>query len=276
MVSGRFLRFYGNTQPREGCIGIQGCVVVVEAEGSQCERFKEALERTLDSMAAAAARAGRDPTSVRLVAATKTLLPSHIVMAINAGLRIFGENRVQEALVKMRALTSRESLERSLTDVSWHMIGHLQKNKVKSVVGNFDLIHSVDSLALAQAIDDRARMLETSQQILLQVNVSGELSKYGLSPTVVRSTIHGIASMKHVHLRGLMTIPPFAETSQQTRAIFRRLRSLATEIEDEGIDGVEMTELSMGMSDDYEIAIEEGATLVRIGRGIFGERKALS
>ena len=245
----------------------------MEAEGNQDSRFRDALARTLDSMAVAAARAGRDSTSVRLVAATKTLLPAHIVMAINAGLRMFGENRVQEALVKMRALTLEE---RSLSDVSWHMIGHLQKNKVKSVVGNFDLIHSVDSLSLAQAIDDRARMLETSQQILLQVNVSGELSKYGLSPTVVRSTIHGIASMKHVHLRGLMTIPPFAETSQQTRTIFRSLRSLATEIEDEGIDGVEMTELSMGMSDDYEIAIEEGATLVRIGRGIFGERKALS
>ena len=245
----------------------------MEAEGSQDSRFRDALARILASMAAAAARAGRDPTSVRLVAATKTLLPAHIVMAINAGLKIFGENRVQEALVKMRALTSEEH---SLHGVSWHMIGHLQKNKVKSVVGNFDLIHSVDSLALAQAIDDRARMLETSQQILLQVNVSGESSKHGLSPTVVRSTVHGIASMKHVQLRGLMTIPPFAETSRQTRAIFRSLRSLATEIEDEGIDGVDMTELSMGMSDDYEIAIEEGATLVRIGRGIFGERKVVS
>ena len=245
----------------------------MEAEGNQDSRFRDALARTLDSMAVAAAMAGRDPTSVRLVAATKTLLPTHIVMAINAGLRIFGENRVQEALVKMRALTSEE---RSLSDVSWHMIGHLQKNKVKSVVGNFDLIHSVDSLALAQAIDDRARSLETSQQILLQVNVSGESGKYGLAPAVVRSTVHGIASMKHVHLRGLMTIPPFAETAQQTRAIFCGLRSLAIEIEDEGIDGVDMTELSMGMSDDYEIAIEEGATMVRIGRGIFGERKVLS
>lgn len=245
----------------------------MEAEGSQDSRFREALARTLDAMAVAAARAGRDPTSVRLVAATKTLLPAHIVMAINAGLRIFGENRVQEALVKMRALASEE---RSLSDVSWHMIGHLQKNKVKEVVGHFDLIHSVDSLALAQAIDDRARMLETSQQILLQVNVSGESSKYGLAPTAVRSTVHELASMKYVRLRGLMTIPPFAETSQQTRAIFRSLRSLATEIEDEGIDGVDMTELSMGMSDDYEIAIEEGATMVRIGSGIFGERKAVS
>jgi len=250
--------------------------VTVEENGSQERRFREALVRTLDSIGVAAARAGRDPTSVRLVAVTKTLLPAHIVMALDAGLRIFGENRVQEALVKIAALTSKGFPERSLSDVSWHMIGHLQKNKVKSAVGTFDFIHSVDSLALAQAIDDRARALEISQQILLQVNVSGELSKYGLSPAVVRSTVHGIASMKHVHLRGLMTIPPFGGTSQQTRAIFRRLQALATDIEDEGIDGGEMTELSMGMSDDYEIAIEEGATMVRIGRGIFGERKALS
>ncbi len=250
--------------------------MTVDEHGSQERRLRESLVRTLASIAVAAGRVGRDPTTVRLVAVTKTLLPSHIVMALNAGLRIFGENRVQEALVKIDALTSRESLERSFSDVSWHMIGHLQKNKVKSVVGKFDLIHAVDSLALAQIINDRARALETSQQILLQVNVSGEVSKYGLSPTVIRSTVHEIACMKHVHLRGLMTIPPLGGSSQQTRAIFRGLRSLANDIEGEGIAAVEMKELSMGMSDDYEIAIEEGATMVRIGRGIFGERKALS
>ena len=227
-------------------------------------------------MATAAARAGRDQHSVRLVAATKTLPPSYIVMAIDAGLRTFGENRVQEALIKMRALTSGELQKRSLSGVSWHMIGHLQKNKVKSVVGNFDLIHSVDSLALAQAIDDRACALQTSQEILLQVNVSGELSKYGLSPASLRSSVREIAHLQHVRLRGLMTIPPHAEISKQTRAIFHGLRSLASDIDREGIDGVEMKELSMGMSDDYEIAIEEGATMVRIGHGIFGERKVVS
>lgn len=249
-------------------------MVTAKVEQSQDRHVRDALARTLDSMARAAARAGRDPTSVRLVAVTKTLSSSQIVTAINAGLRIFGENRVQEALLKMHEITSTEMLERPLSGVSWHMIGHLQKNKVKSVVGNFDLVHSVDSLALAQAIDDRACALETTQQVLLQVNVSGEPSKYGLSPDAVPSAVHNIASMKHVQLRGLMTIPPFGETSQHARAIFRRLRSLAIEIETEGIEGVEMTELSMGMSDDYEVAIEEGATMVRIGRGIFGEREA--
>jgi len=248
----------------------------LEANERRERYIRDALAQTVDAIAVAAGKVGRDPTSVRLIAATKTLSVQHLVMAINAGLRIFGENRVQEGLVKMHALTARDLPEQFFANLSWHMIGHLQKNKVKSVVGNFDLIHSVDSLALAQAIDDRARSVETSQQILLQVNVSGESSKYGLSPTVVRSTVHEIASMKHVHLRGLMTIPPFAGTEKQTRAIFRRLRSLATEIESEAIDGVELTELSMGMSDDYEIAIEEGATMVRIGRGIFGERKVVS
>ncbi len=246
-------------------------------ENKSWERYiKTALERTLHSIAVIAKRVGRDPTSVRLVAATKTLSPHHIEMAVNAGLRMFGENRVQEGLAKMHALTTRESIEQSFGNLSWHMIGHLQKNKVKSVVGNFDLIHSVDSLALARAIDDRARLLETSQKILLQVNVSGEASKHGVSPSVLQSTVHRIASMKHVSLRGLMTIPPLAGTAQQTRAIFRQLRSLAMEIESKKNAGVELTELSMGMSDDYEIAIEEGATMVRIGRGIFGERKVLS
>jgi len=250
--------------------------VLIEEEKSHDWRLRQALVRTLSSIAVAAARVGRDPASVRLIAATKTLLPAHIVMAINAGMRTFGENRVQEALVKMRALASEKSLEPARSDVSWHLLGHLQKNKVKSVVGNFDLIHSVDSLALAHAINDHARSLDISQQILLQVNISGESSKHGLAPTDLRSTVHEIASMKHVHLRGLMTIPPFGETSQQTRAIFGQLRSLASNIESNGIDRVEMAELSMGMSDDYEIAIEEGATMVRIGRGIFGERKAWS
>ena len=242
----------------------------------QQKRFVEAVARTVDAIVVAATRSGRDPSTVRLVAVTKTLLPSQIVIAVNAGLKVFGENKVQDALAKMRTLDAMESLKRSVSDVSWHMIGHLQKNKVKSVVGKFDLIHSVDSLALAQVIDDRARSLESSQRILLQVNVSGESSKHGLSPSAVWSTVEAITSMQHVHLTGLMTIAPFGERQQRTREIFRRLRSLAEAIQGKGFNGIEMTELSMGMSDDYEIAIEEGATMVRIGRGIFGETKVAS
>ncbi len=247
--------------------------MTLEENGNKEQRFREALARILDSIAIAAVRAGRDPISVRLVAVTKTLSLEHIVMAINAGLRIFGENRVQEALVKMNDIISTKLLERPLTGLSWHMIGHLQKNKVKSVVGNFDLIHSVDSLALAQAIDNHARAHKISQKILLQVNVSGESSKSGLLPEVLLSTVHRIAPMKHVQVCGLMTIPPLSSSSQLTRVIFRQLRLLATDIDAENIAGIKMTELSMGMSDDYEIAIEEGSTVVRVGRGIFGERK---
>ena len=276
MVSGRFRRFFGSSRPRPLPREEQFCDVNSEEHERQQRSISAGLKRTLDAIAVAAERVGRDPASVRLVAATKTLLPAQIAMALNAGVRVIGENRVQEGLVKMSALTSQDFEPRTVHAVPWHMLGHLQKNKVKLVVGKFDLIHSVDSVELAQAINDRARFMEISQQILLQVNVSGELSKYGVPPTEVRLIVQKIALMKHVRLSGLMTIPPVAQTTQQTRAIFTGLRSIAAEVEYEGIDGVEMTELSMGMSDDFEIAIEEGATMVRIGRAIFGERQVWS
>ncbi len=213
----------------------------------------------------AAMRAGRDPSEVRLLAVTKTVSPQLVKDAIDAGIRLIGENRVQEAEKKMEALAG-EIPE----TVSWHMIGHLQKNKAKLAVELFDLIESVDSLSLAERIDRYAREAGKMQKIYLQVKLSPEETKSGMSPEELERDIADYLGFSNLEPLGLMTIPPYSPDPEESRPYFRRLRELRDRLIDAGY---ELRELSMGMSGDYEVAVEEGATIVRVGTAIFGERE---
>jgi len=206
-------------------------------------------------------RAGRKEESVKLIAVTKTVDVVRIKNAITAGITIIGENRVQEAREKYKEIGSK---------VEWHLIGHLQTNKVKYIFDIFTLIHSVDSLQLSEEINKRAENRGIKTDILIEVNLSGEKTKFGILPESAIGLIKDISSFKNININGLMTIPPFSESPEDSRKYFRMLRMLRDDIEQEGIG---MKELSMGMSGDFEVAIEEGATMVRIGTAIFGERR---
>lgn len=209
----------------------------------------------------AAEKAGRSPDGIRLVAVSKTYGVNEIRQAMDAGATLFGESRVQEAREKIRVL-GRETLR-------WHLIGHLQQNKVKYIFDLFDLVHSVDSLALAGEIHRLGAARNRGMDILIQVNVAGDQAKFGLSPDNALDAIKEISRLKNVSIRGLMTIPPFNEDPEKSRGYYKSLRELRDHIATKGFD---LKELSMGMSHDYGVAIEEGATLVRVGSAIFGER----
>lgn len=216
-----------------------------------------------DRIASAAKRAGRDPASVRLVVVTKTVDAERIREAAAAGAAILGENRVQEA---------KEKIEKLRAIASWHLIGHLQANKAKHAVKLFDLIHSVASTELAAEIDRQAAKIGKVQNVLVEVNIAGEASKAGTAVKEAPELVREIANHRNIAIQGLMTIPPFAENPEDSRPYFRVLRELAGSIARENIPNVSLKELSMGMSGDFEVAIEEGATLVRVGTAIFGER----
>jgi len=235
-------------------------------ESPERETIAQRVQSVLSAIRSAAAKVGRRPDSIRLVAATKTVTADRIREGIAAGLSILGENRVQEALPKVEALAQ--------APVRWHFIGHLQRRKVRSVVGMFELIHSVDSLELAQEIDRRAGESGQSQDILLEVNIGGETTKGGFHQDGLVQLVSTMAALSHIQIKGLMAIPPPTAESESARAHFIRLRELAEAIASQRIPGVAMDELSMGMSNDYEIAVQEGATLVRVGSTIFGARHA--
>jgi len=212
----------------------------------------------------AARRAGRNPQEIKLVAVSKTIPVSLIREGIAAGIKILGENRVQEAREKIKDLGK---------PVQWHLVGHLQRNKVKYIFELFDMVHSVDSLALAQEIDKEGAKRNKIMPILVQVNIAGEKTKSGLSPKELIPTLKAMSPLHHVSIKGLMTLPPYFPDPEQVRPFFKELRELAHQVKQEGIEGIEMEELSMGMSHDFSIAIEEGATMVRIGTAIFGPRE---
>lgn len=211
----------------------------------------------------AAVTAGRDPSLVRLVAVSKTRPPADIMAACRAGQLLFGENYVQELVTKAAQVTA---------PVQWHMIGHLQSNKVKHVAGLVSLVHSLDRLSLAQEISRRWSESGRVCDALIQVNIAGEATKGGTSEQGALELARFVSRLPGIRIRGLMTMPPFFDDPERSRPCFRRLRHLAEEIAAAGIEGVEMTELSMGMSGDFEVAVQEGATLVRVGTAIFGER----
>lgn len=216
-----------------------------------------------DKIADAAMRSGRQPSAVRLMAVTKTVDDARISEAISAGVDMIGENYLQEAKRKI------ESFGKSL---EWHMIGHLQTNKARFAVNLFDMIHSVDRIELATELDRRARAAGITLKILIEVNAAGETTKSGAAFTDAISLVRAIAPLSGLSIQGLMTMPPFFDDPEEARPFFRKLRALRDDIEAAQIPGVKMKELSMGMSGDYIAAIEEGATIVRLGRIIFGER----
>lgn len=227
--------------------------------------MKKRLDQIKERIRQAAEACGRDADSVRLVAVSKTVAPDIVREALEAGVTILGENYVQEAREKFKALVQ--------YPVSWHFIGHLQSNKAKYAVRLFDLIHSVDSLKLAHELDKKAAKVDKIQQILVQVNISGEDTKSGISADETIELISAISLLKNLSIKGLMTMPPFFYQPEKVRPYFAALRNLRDQIKERCIPNVSMQELSMGMTGDFEVAIQNGATLVRIGTAIFGERK---
>ena len=223
----------------------------------------ENLEEVNKRILSACKKAGRDPKEVTLIAVSKTKPASMIEEAYGAGVRDFGENKVQELCEKHKELPQ---------DIKWHMIGHLQRNKVKQIIGKTVLIHSVDSLRLAEQIEEEAGKQDLIIDILLEINVAEEDSKFGFKLEEAESAILKIATFPHVRIKGLMTLAPFVENSEENRSVFKKLRQFYVDMQRKNIDNVSMSLLSMGMTGDYEVAIEEGATLVRVGTGIFGTR----
>ena len=224
-----------------------------------CENLKE-VEAKIE---AACKRAGRDRSEVTLIAVSKTKPVEMLEEAYGIGIREFGENKVQELSDKYDVLPK---------NIRWHMIGHLQRNKVKYLIGKTVLIHSVDSLRLAEQIEHEAAKADTIMNVLIEVNVAGEESKFGTTCNEAIELVRAVAALKHVKIKGLMTIAPFTDNPEDNRIYFKKLKQLSVDIKSKNIDNVDMDELSMGMTGDYEVAIEEGATMVRVGTGIFGKR----
>lgn len=221
------------------------------------------LARVRADIAAACVRCGRDPGTVRLIAVSKTHPASAVLEAFAGGQAAFGENYVQEFLVKADAVSA---------PVQWHFIGHLQSNKARYLPGKITMIHSVDRLSLAEEIDRQWARHGLTAEVLIEVNLGGETSKSGVGEAELEPLLRRLATLPHLAVRGLMTLPPYLEDPETVRPYFRRLRELAGRMAALGLPGVSMNELSMGMSHDFGAAIEEGATLVRIGTAIFGER----
>ena len=225
--------------------------------------IKEQLLLVEQNIESACNRSGRRRDEVTLIAVSKTKPVSMLQEAYDAGIRVFGENKVQELVDKYEVMPK---------DIQWHMIGHLQTNKVKYIIDKVACIHSVDSLKLAEVIEKEAAKKDCKVNILIEVNVAEEESKFGLSVEEVIPLIEKVAQFPHIQIQGLMTIAPFVDNAEQNRTIFEQLRKLSVDIMDKNIDNVNVSILSMGMTNDYEVAIEEGATMVRVGTGIFGAR----
>lgn len=215
------------------------------------------------NIAKACRKAQRAREEVTLIAVSKTKPMEMLQKAYDTGIRNFGENKVQELCDKYEVLPQ---------DIKWHMIGHLQTNKVKYLIGKTNLIHSVDSLKLALEIEKQAARRGVTVDVLIEVNIAGEETKYGIAKEEVTALVKEIAALKHVRIQGLMTIAPFVENPEDNRLYFRQIKQLSVDINNQNIDNVSMNILSMGMSGDYMVAIEEGATMVRVGTSIFGKR----
>ncbi|MCR5810761.1 MAG: YggS family pyridoxal phosphate-dependent enzyme [Lachnospiraceae bacterium] len=221
------------------------------------------IESIEERICSACQRAGRSRSEVTLICVTKTKPEEMLLEAYEAGQRDFGENKVQEICRKKPALPQ---------DIRWHMIGHLQRNKVKQLIGQTVMIHSVDSLKLAQTISSEAVKAGLVMPVLIEVNMAAEESKFGVAPQDAEKLITKASRLEGIQIRGLMTIAPYTEDPNSNRPYFAALRQLAVDIGQKCIDNVSMSVLSMGMTGDFEVAIEEGATLIRVGTGIFGER----
>jgi pyridoxal phosphate enzyme (YggS family) len=236
-------------------------------------RISENIKRIYRAISHAAMRAGREPHDVRLIAVTKNVAADAVIKALEMGLRDFGESRVQEFRGKYDEMKERlgsASGGQKGYRIRWHLIGHLQKNKAKVAVEFFDLIHSVDSAELAYLLNRAAEKINKTQKIMLQVKLSREESKHGIEQNKTVELIRCIKGMKNLKIEGLMTIPPYFDDPQKVRPYFRELREIRDDAE---ANGFRLPELSMGMSHDFEVAVEEGSTMVRVGTAIFGERR---
>lgn len=223
----------------------------------------ENLQQVRNNIRKACEAVGRDPGEVTLVAVSKTKPVEMLKEAYDAQARVFGENKVQEIMDKYDRLPE---------DIQWHMIGHLQRNKVKYIVDKVAMIHSVDSMRLAETIEQEAAKHKIRVPVLVEVNVAQEDSKFGLRVDEVLPFIEQAAQLPYLEIKGLMTIAPYVENPENNREIFRQLKKLSVDIADKNINNITMSVLSMGMTGDYEVAVQEGATMVRVGTGIFGER----
>lgn len=223
--------------------------------------IKDNLRRVMEAVARAAEKTGRRGHDIELVAVTKTVDVARINEAIEAGVKAIGENRVQEAAAKHDMVKD---------GVRWHLIGHLQRNKAKKAIEIFNLIHSLDSVSLSQEISSRAGVLGKKVEALVEVNISGEETKFGLHPEELIGFLKEVSVLENLRIRGLMTMAPFADEPESSRTYFRELRLLSKEVASCNIENIEMKHLSMGMSQDFEVAIEEGANMVRVGTAIFG------
>ena len=225
--------------------------------------LKENLAKVEENIQAACDRAGSKREEVTLIAVSKTKPVEMLQEAYDLGVRVNGENKAQELASKYEVLPK---------DIHWHMIGHMQRNKVKYIIDKVELIHSVDSLHLAKQIEKEAVKKGVDAQILVQVNIAQEDTKFGIDGPEVMSLVEEISKFPHIHIRGLMTSAPFVANPEENRCYFKKLHKLFVDIREKNIDNVSMDILSMGMTNDYEVAIEEGATMVRVGTGIFGAR----
>lgn len=225
--------------------------------------LKENLQEVEKKIQAACERAGRDRSEITLIAVSKTKPVEDLMEIYDAGVRTFGENKVQEMCDKM---------EKMPEDIKWHMIGHLQRNKVKYIVDKVALIHSVDSFRLAEEINIQAKKRGIVVPILVEVNIAEEETKFGVTRDDAIELVKQIATLDGIHIKGLMTIAPYVVDSEENRGFFRKIKELSIDIMNQNIDNVDMDVISMGMTGDYEVAIEEGATMVRVGTGIFGKR----
>ncbi len=228
---------------------------------------EERIAQVQQEVAEACQRAGRDVNEVSIMAATKTRSVSEIIRAVDAGISDAGENYVQDLLDKKGELD-----EAGYTGICWHAIGHLQRNKVRYVVPICTMIHSLDSARLAREIDKRAARIDKVQKVLLEINIAGEESKFGIAPEQAAELAEQVTALDHLQLRGLMTMPPYTDNPEDSRPQFQALRQLADELVSSGLPAGAMKELSMGMSGDYQVAIEEGATIIRLGTVLFGPR----
>ena len=225
--------------------------------------IKQNIQIVEEKITAAAERAGRKREDVLLLAVSKTKPVEVIQEAVACGLTSLGENKVQEIMEKYEPMGD---------GVHWHLIGHLQTNKVKYIIDKVDMIHSVESLRLSEEINKRAAAKSLVMDVLVEVNMAEEESKFGIQPERVEEFLRQIAPLPHIRVRGLMTVAPFVENPEENRVYFRKMRELLVDMNQKKIDNINMDVLSMGMTGDYEVAIEEGATIVRVGTGIFGER----
>ncbi|HHY05068.1 MAG TPA: YggS family pyridoxal phosphate-dependent enzyme [Thermoanaerobacterales bacterium] len=230
------------------------------------DTFEQNLKQTKQKIHLAATKSGRNPDDIKLVAVTKNVPPQKIQEAVDKGINLLGENRVQEAATKVNIISG---------CVNWHLIGHLQTNKVKHAIEMFSMIQSLDSMKLALEIDRRAKKINKYVDVLVQINIGRETSKYGIDPDETEDFIKKVANCKNIRVQGLMAIAPFKENPEDVRPYFSMMYGIFSKIKKNDIPNVEMKYLSMGMTHDFQVAIEEGSNMVRIGTGLFGQRSKI-